>query len=69
MKEKTKRPLDISDLLIETCFGLLAATEKRAANPFRFAEHAGRTEEVNPTISSKKRMLYIDTSCCPPSMS
>ena len=27
MKEKTKRPLDISDLLIETCFGLLASSE------------------------------------------
>ena len=29
MKEKTKRPLDISDLLIETCFALLSSIHNR----------------------------------------
>ena len=31
MKEKTKRPLDISDLLIETCFALFSTVEIQLA--------------------------------------
>ena len=32
MKEKTKRPLDISDLLIETCIGLIWSDRVNSAH-------------------------------------